>query len=301
MQLKGGPKTVEGKFVSSQNSFKHGLTAKNWINDLEASRYNELVTDLTTEHNPIGTLEKFEIERIAFCKVRLERIQRIEAEMYLLAQLRAQDPELYLDGLRFDKEKHARMISDFAAEMAGIYEPAPGMDDKDIHVEITFHSISEIKTMERFRSCMRATFEHVLHECMERQCVVQKYLDNYIKGANFLPGVKELITDPETNDKREALIKGAQNIPADSIIRYLERKQEELAYFRGIKAMVQGYQQHIDLIISTATPTDKEAARIHRERTSAENQLSKCIGELLDLQDRRERKERANARVVSKM
>lgn len=296
MTAKGGPKTLEGKSVSQKNSFKHGLTAKNWINESEASRYSELVTDLTKEHSPVGTLERFEIERIANCKVRLEPIQRIEAEMYLLAQLRANDPELYLDGLRFDKERHARMISDFAAEMAGIYEPAPGMDDKDIHIEITFHSISQMKTIKRFQSCMPATFEHVLHECMERHCAVQKYLDNYIKGPNFIPGIAELVTDPEENDKRKALIKDAKSIPANSIIRYLEMKQEELTYYRGIKSMVQGFQQHIDLIVSTATPPDNEAARIHRERTSAENLLSKCVGELLELQERRLKKERQQSR-----
>ena len=296
MTAKGGPKTLEGKLVSQKNSFKHGLTAKKWINEDEASRYSELVTDLTKEHSPVGTLERFEIERIANCKVRLERIQRIEAEMYLLAQLRAKDPELYLEGLRFDKERHARMISDFAAEMAGIYEPAPGMDDKDIHVEISFHSISQMKTMERFQSCMPATFEHVLHECMERHSAVHKYLDNYIKGPNFIPGIAELITDPEENEKREALIKEAKTVPASSIIRYLEKKQEELTYYRGIKSMIKDFEQHIDLIVSTATPPDKESARIHRERTSAENLLSKCIGELLELQERRFKKERQQSR-----
>ncbi|NRP56622.1 MULTISPECIES: hypothetical protein [unclassified Marinobacterium] len=296
MTAKGGPKTLEGKLVSQKNSYKHGLTAKKWINEDEASRYSQLVTDLTKEHRPVGTLERFEIERIANCKVRLERIQRIEAEMYLLAQLRAKDPELYLEGLRFDKERHARMISDFAAEMAGIYEPAPGMDDKDIHVEISFHSISQMKTMERFQSCMPATFEHVLHECMERHCAVQKYLDNYIKGSNFIPGIAELITDPEENEKREALIKEAKTVPASSIIRYLEKKQEELTYYRGIKSMIKDFEQHIDLIVSTATPPDKESARIHRERTSAENLLSKCIGELLELQERRFKKERQQSR-----
>lgn len=296
MTAKGGPKTLEGKLVSQKNAIKHGLTAKNWINEDEESRYSELVTDLTQEHSPVGTLERFEIERIANCKVRLERIQRIEAEMYLLAQLRANDPELYFDGLRFDKEKHAQMISDFAAEMSGIYEPAPGMDDKEIHFEITFHAISQMKTMERFQSFLPATFEHVLHECMERHCEVQHYLDNYIKGPNFIPGIAELITDPEENDKRDPLIKGAQSVPADSIIRYLEKKQKELTYYRSIKAMVQDFYQHLGLIVSTATPPDKEAARIHRERTSAENLLSKCIGELLELQERRFKKERKQSK-----
>ena len=69
------PKTLAGKLVSQKNSFKHGLTAKNWINESEASRYSVLVTYLTKEHSPVGTLERFEIERIANCKVRLERIQ----------------------------------------------------------------------------------------------------------------------------------------------------------------------------------------------------------------------------------
>jgi len=29
----GGPKTVTSKLTSSKNAIKHGLTAKNWLND----------------------------------------------------------------------------------------------------------------------------------------------------------------------------------------------------------------------------------------------------------------------------
>ncbi len=38
-----GPKTDEGKAISSRNSTTHGLTARRWINEDEQSLFNETV------------------------------------------------------------------------------------------------------------------------------------------------------------------------------------------------------------------------------------------------------------------
>ena len=43
---------------------------------------------------------------------------------------------------------------------------------------------------------------------------------------------------------------------------------------------------------NAATPSQKELDKVHRARTSDERLLSRSIGELLELQDRRLRKER---------
>ena len=47
-----GPKTDEGKAVSSRNSTTHGLTARRWISVDEQSLYDETVKNLIVDFDP---------------------------------------------------------------------------------------------------------------------------------------------------------------------------------------------------------------------------------------------------------
>ena len=75
MTVKGGPKTAEGKLISSQNSRKQGLTAKNWLNEDEQEIYTNLLKGLKNDYKPSGMLEELLIERIAACQTRLGNLR----------------------------------------------------------------------------------------------------------------------------------------------------------------------------------------------------------------------------------
>jgi hypothetical protein len=55
---KGGPKTDEGKALSSRNSTTHGLTARKWIDTNEQSLFDETVKNLTVDFDPQTYIEK---------------------------------------------------------------------------------------------------------------------------------------------------------------------------------------------------------------------------------------------------
>ena len=61
----GGPKTDNGKAISSRNLITHGLTAKRWINDDEQDLFNATVEALTQDFDPRTSIEKILISKLA--------------------------------------------------------------------------------------------------------------------------------------------------------------------------------------------------------------------------------------------
>ena len=74
-----GPKTAEGKEVSSQNAFKHGLFVKKAVvRDENQGEYDLHYEAMMAEWNPVGPMEKVVAERLINLTWRLERAQRMQ-------------------------------------------------------------------------------------------------------------------------------------------------------------------------------------------------------------------------------
>jgi hypothetical protein len=79
------------------NAVKHGLLAKG-ITDLDDSEaYESLVERLAEAYRPVGDLEEFFVERIAFHMIRLQRAGRLEAE-YINGEINSSVNRLGLEG-----------------------------------------------------------------------------------------------------------------------------------------------------------------------------------------------------------
>ena len=75
-----GPKTVDGKSASSQNSFKHGLYSKQLVMQGEnPAELDALKADLRAEHQPANTTEEILVNEIAEHYWRIRRFRRMEA------------------------------------------------------------------------------------------------------------------------------------------------------------------------------------------------------------------------------
>ena len=69
-----GPKTDEGKAISSRNSTTHGLTARHWLNVDEQSLFDDTVKNLIVDFDPQTSIEKVLIFKLAELCVRLIRM-----------------------------------------------------------------------------------------------------------------------------------------------------------------------------------------------------------------------------------
>ena len=170
MSVKSGPKTNEGKLISSKNALKHGLSAKRWLDDTEADMYEILLQDLTREHEPEGVLEKIQLERIANCSVKLQRIHNIETDMYKLAQERADDPEHYMEGFGFDRKQHFQTYVDFGNALIGLHNPPPGADDYEIANDLQKVGFEAFTSFKDIEEKMPALYRHIIGECIKRGC-----------------------------------------------------------------------------------------------------------------------------------
>ena len=75
-----GPKTPEGKTLSSKNATKHGLLSKQVLLPSESEEeFEELSQGLREDLKPVGALETRLVEDIAADFWRLSRIRRFEA------------------------------------------------------------------------------------------------------------------------------------------------------------------------------------------------------------------------------
>ena len=78
-----GPKTERGKSVSSRNALKHGLLSNDIaIQGEDPKDFDKLRKNLEEDLLPNGELEGQLVERIAACVWRLQRICRIEANVF---------------------------------------------------------------------------------------------------------------------------------------------------------------------------------------------------------------------------
>jgi hypothetical protein len=79
-----GPKTADGKARSAKNALKHGLRAQKFVvvGDESAAAFEALEAALVDELAPDGTLQRLLAGRIARAAWRLERAERIEAELF---------------------------------------------------------------------------------------------------------------------------------------------------------------------------------------------------------------------------
>lgn len=107
-----GPKTDEGKAISSRNSVTHGLTARHWLDTNEQSLYDETVKNLIVDFEPQTSIEKILISKLAECTVRLMRIQQVENAMFDLASSEAGHPEESIKSINNNNEKLIHLAYD---------------------------------------------------------------------------------------------------------------------------------------------------------------------------------------------
>ena len=78
-----GPKTPEGKAVSSANAWKHGLLSRDVVGPNEDPTIFQAFHDRChAEYKPVGPIEEDLVSRIAAQAWRLRRAERVDAALY---------------------------------------------------------------------------------------------------------------------------------------------------------------------------------------------------------------------------
>lgn len=301
----GGPKTAAGRQAVSKNAVKHGLTAAQPATAAEAALVETLRSDLVAQYQPQNALEKLQIDRIARSAAKLQRLHDIEEAAYQLAQETAYPPlEKIVAAMGSDNE--AAQAEAVCILQGGSPEPTRGLDDA-----LLAQLCHEIRA-NRQRVTTLADMPRQLprtHAFLEQRCQQLGGTDPGVLLQAVVRQFKPLEPAPETpahlgklslNDA-ELLQSTAESYrlqglevvrvralgdpaaQAEGLQADLQALLDVQRHRQQVNDLVQDYPARRALLRRLAMPPSHEADRMMRYQTALDRQLSKCMGELLQM------------------
>ena len=161
------------------NATKHGLTAKNWLDEKEQELYQSLLHSLTEEYKPQTPTENLLVERLATITTRLNRFQSVEDALFALAREKAGS----LDNLIESFELKGESESEAASIMLGILNPS---DDFNYALHDELSCIKDLDNISGYGYVLKHMPE--LRKALFRDCR-EENLDIYeLIGGRATPG-----------------------------------------------------------------------------------------------------------------
>ena len=276
-----GPKTDEGKAISSRNSVTHGLTARRWLNADEQSLFSETVKNSIVYFDPQTYIEKMLITKMAECSVRLMRIQNRENYMFDLATVKT----LKSFGNE-DKDLHNTFISSMYQSIEINQEKIA--EKLALIKEIDQNNISSISGWEYIYNNMPLIYRYLVTQCLQENITIKDFLTRESDQMIIM------FVDPNDEDEEsrsnktlseDEVVNNANTIQTSLIRKYLENLYTDINKELHIQLILKDYDKRHNLIKESALPDQKSIDLIQRYRTSNERQFSKSLGELLKLRE----------------
>ncbi len=255
----GGPKTDQGKARVSKNAIKHGLTTMRPADDNEYALVQGFAQELNDFYKPNNPLELFQIERIAICRAKLDRLYEVErVRLQLAQQALLQNPKQIIDqltgipsvtrGMLLEQIKHGQVRLPCALEPSTL---------KEIVIEIKLYLTQKVNqlTFEKGLPSLvnflnsvvtaeqseQANLESALNAVSARLEEVIKNGDKYYE--HYYPLIKQVLLARQ--NKKEA--KSLEALQAEEEIEsYIQIRQEQLQVQRS---------KHLKQNIKSSEPT----------------------------------------------
>ena len=281
-----GPKTDEGKAVSSRNSTTHGLTARRWISVDEQSLYDETVKNLIVDFDPQTSIEKMLITKMAECSVRLMRIQNRENAMFDLASNEAENAIEAIKSLSNGHKLDPRLIDSMATARLGNPTNNPLIIEDKVRLmdEIDFQNLSDVSGWGYVEKHMPMVESYINKKCAEEDLDLYSFIFRETDDSINLNKKVILLGVPSPEIE---VIHGPNKIQSTLLQRYLEQLSRNLGSDIQAQMTLNNVEKRSQQVKDAAIPNAQELNLIQRYRTANERQFSKTLGELLELQKRR--------------
>ncbi len=301
----GGPKTAAGRTIVANNALKHGLTAARPATAAEATLVDTLRSDLVAQYQPQNILEKLQIDRIAHSAAKLQRLHEIEEAAYQLAQENAFPPlETIVAAMGADnaaaQAEAARILQ------GGNRTPTRGLDDAllgQMCAEIRANR-QRVSTLADLPSWLPHTHAFLEQHCQQMGTAdqglqLQALVRQFSPLAQTAPQLRRV--NRETLGDNELLKELSIGFRAQGLeVVRVRASDDAAAQAEGLQADlqalldVQQHRQQVDdlvrdyparreLLRRLAMPPSDEADRLLRYQVALDRQLSKCMGELLQM------------------
>ena len=281
-----GPKTDEGKAISSHNSTTHGLTARHWLDANEQSLYEEIVENLIVGFDPQTYIEKMLITKMAECDVRLMRIQNKETYMFDLASNEAENVVEAIKSLSNGHKLDPRLIDSMATARLGNPTNNPHIIEDKVRLmdEIDFQNLSDVSGWGYVEKHMPMVESYINKKCAEEDLDLYSFIFRETDDSINLNKKVILLGVPSPEIE---VIHSPNKIQSTLLQRYLEQLSRNLGSDIQAQMTLNNVEKRSQQVKDAAIPNAQELNLIQRYRTANERQFSKTLGELLELQKRR--------------
>ena len=157
----------------------------------------------------------------------------------------------------------------------------------------------EITGWQFISSDMPAVKNHIVQAALKEGLSIDEYLAPYGRNSGELPKMRLIINrgdEVKTSISEEDIENSGNKVPDSTLQNYVEHLLQKAGKDEVFKEIALVYIRNMEQRNSAATPTKEELDKTHRPTTSDERLLSRSIGELLELQERRFRKELQQSR-----
>ena len=288
-----GPRSAQGKAVSSQNALTHGATSKRWLTAEESESFEGMLKDLRAHYPSPNPLVKMQIERIARLRVQLERIQGVIDAAFVAARSRTiVGKQVALDLDLSDGERAVLARRMLGRDMRGSL--GEFFNEKIIDVAIELDDVDRIEmltTHQDFADRLPIFCGHIIDQAQERR----ETLEEYLSSRQVEP--PEAQGKPKFSHNIRVIIKGldcaAQEMPYERpeltsvSVQTLQRSASwfglQLWHYR---MTIEKLKKVVPLISSAEdeiTPDLDKLDSLMRYQTTINRQLSTAMGELLAL------------------
>ena len=290
--LGGGPKTDAGKAVSSQNAMTHGVTSTKITTVEESLHYQELLIEFQSAYPSKHPLVKLQIERLVMTRLQLKRIQDLIHVQNLKSQFSSVVEQELANELKLDKNTQEL---EFYQRM-----DVQTLDFKyisNILSEIILIREQEIDDVGLYWDLMPHFFKHLEFEAFIQELPFKKYLDRQIKRRHKKAGIEYvIITREKAGMVQERVIESSlkdevKKLSLDDVRALIEVIQRDLMKAIESETKIKEFREMLPIMQQANLPNLEVLDKLMRYQTSLNNQLSKQMGELIELEKRYSQKD----------
>ena len=283
----GGPKTVLGKVSSSKNAITHGITSQKLLNPQEEKQYQEALLEFGRAFDIKHPLIDLQIKRIAQTQIQLQRIQKLMDVQFQKSQLNSNiDTELQSEMGFDDNASDLKLLREVDPDYQGLKYLVP------ISLELLMARNQDLINHEHVLNNMPHFIDFILQEARGLNQNLYKYIQNEIrtKKARIKGQISVPIIIVNGRDKPEEIPTDLKDILAkfsqEELDDFVLIKQLEIYKAITLEHKINDFQSVMPLLKEANLPDLNTYDKLMRYQTNLNNQLSKQIGELLELEKR---------------